>query len=129
MKFTQLAFMLSTVSCLDNGVGEVPQMGWNSWNKFACGISEDLIKATADQLVSMGLDKLGYKYVNLDDCWQQEERQADGHIKVSENFPNGMKHLADYMHSKGLKFGLYSSAGSMTCEKKAGGLGYEKIDA
>ena len=70
MKFYKLTLVLNTVTALDNGVGQVPQMGWNSWNKFACGISEDLIKGTADQLVAMGLDKLGYNYVNLDDCWQ-----------------------------------------------------------
>jgi len=77
----------------------------------------------------MGLDKLGYKYINLDDCWMQEERDDAGHIQISDAFPSGMKSLGDYLHSKGLKFGVYSSAGSMTCEKRAGSLGYEMLDA
>lgn len=77
----------------------------------------------------MGLDKLGYNHVNLDDCWMQEERTADGHVQISEKFPSGMKDLGDYLHDLGLKFGVYSSAGEMTCEKKAGSLGYEQIDA
>lgn len=77
----------------------------------------------------MGLDKLGYDHVNLDDCWMQEERTQDGHVQISPNFPSGMKALGDYLHKLGLKFGVYSSAGEMTCEKKAGSLGYEQIDA
>merc|ERR1712166_366511 len=124
MKYQTLS-LVAVASALDNGVGLVPQMGWNSWNKFGCGISEDLIKATADQVIAMGLNKIGYNHVNLDDCWMQVDRQENGHVKISEEFPSGMKHLADYMHSKDLKFGLYSSAGTMTCEKRAGGLGYE----
>jgi alpha-galactosidase len=91
-------------------------MGWNSWNKFGCDISEDLIKQTADQVKSLGLDKYGYNYVNVDDCWMSVNRTADGHIQADpERFPSGMKALADYVHSLGLKFGLYSSAGTMTC--------------
>ena len=97
-------------------------MGWNTWNTFKCEISEDLIKKTVDHIQKLGLDKLGYQYINLDDCWQQIDRDHDGHVQISENFPSGMKHLADYIHSKGLKFGLYSSAGSMTCEGRAGSL-------
>lgn len=128
MKYQTLS-LIAVASALDNGVGLVPQMGWNSWNKFGCGISEELIKATADQVIEMGLDKIGYNHVNLDDCWMQEKRYENGHVKISEEFPSGMKHLADYMHSVGLKFGLYSSAGVMTCEKRAGGLGYETEDA
>ena len=84
-KLAVIALLSKNVAPLDNGLGKVPQMGWNTWNKFACGISEDLIKETADQLVQMGLDKLGYKYINLDDCWMQEERSQDGHIQISEN--------------------------------------------
>ena len=72
--------VLGVVSALDNGQGTVPQMGWNTWNKFACDISEDLIKATIDQIVQMGLDKLGYKYINLDDCWMKEDRDENGHV-------------------------------------------------
>ena len=104
-------------------------MGWNSWNKFACDIEEHLIRDTADQLVGAGLAELGYVYVNLDDCWQQENRTADGHVQAATTFPSGMKALGDYLHGKGLKFGLYSSAGTKTCEGRAGGMGHEEIDA
>ena len=117
--------MPGTSFCLNNGLALKPQMGWNSWNKFHCAISEDLIKATADQVVELGLAKLGYKYVNLDDCWMKETRDRNNHIEVSDGFPSGMKALGDYLHAKGLKFGIYSSAGIMTCEKKMGSLNYE----
>jgi alpha-galactosidase len=72
---------------------------------------------------------LGYEYMNLDDCWQQETRTPNGHIQVSEAFPSGLKSLGDYLHSIGLKFGVYSSAGTMTCEGRAGSLDYEIQDA
>lgn len=90
----------SMASALDNGLGKVPQMGWNTWNKFACDISEDLLITTIDQFVSLGFDKLGYNYINLDDCWMKEERTADGHFIVdTDAFPKGMKDLGDYIHS------------------------------
>jgi alpha-galactosidase len=84
---------------------------------------------TADKIVELGLDKLGYKYVNLDDCWQSTNRTADGHIIIDKRFPSGIKALADYMHARGLYLGLYSSAGNETCSNRAGGLGFEQIDA
>ena len=108
---------------------KVPQMGWNTWNKCKCDYDEDKIKGVVDQIVGMGLDQLGYKYVNLDDCWQQATRAADGHIQVAKTFPSGLKSLGDYMHSKSLKFGVYSSAGTQTCAGMAGSLGYEELDA
>ena len=77
-----LALVASNVAALDNGLGKVPQMGWNTWNKFACDIDEKLIKQTVDQLIEMGLDKVGYNYVNLDDCWMLEDRSEDGHFIV-----------------------------------------------
>lgn len=105
-------------------------MGWNTWNKFGCGISDSLIRGTVDQIVDLGLADVGYKYVNLDDCWMTEERDKDGHLVVDkEAFPNGMKDLADYIHSKGLKFGIYSSAGTNTCVGRAGSMNNEDIDA
>lgn len=105
-------------------------MGWNTWNKFACNISEDLIKQTVDTLVDLGLDKLGYNYVNLDDCWMLENRTPDGHFIVdSEAFPTGMKDLGDFLHERNLKFGIYSSGGTMTCAGRAGSLYHEEIDA
>lgn len=78
----------------------------------------------------MGLDKIGYNYVNLDDCWMKTERTKDGHFIVDEDaFPNGMKDLGDYIHSKDLKFGIYSCAGTLTCAGRAGSLNHEEIDA
>lgn len=96
-------------------------MGWNTWNKFGCKINEKLIKETADYIIKLGLDKVGYTYVNLDDCWMLPERDAHGHIVVDPKaFPSGMHSLGEYLHNKGLKFGLYSSGGKYSCEKRAG---------
>ena len=115
---------------LNNGLGLKPQMGWNSWNKFACNINETLIINTIDEIVSSGLLAAGYNYINLDDCWQVSRDKTTKEIVIdSEAFPHGMKYLADYAHSKGLLFGLYSDAGYMTCQRRPGSLGYEEIDA
>ncbi|HEX8183525.1 MAG TPA: glycoside hydrolase family 27 protein, partial [Blastocatellia bacterium] len=104
-------------------------MGWNSWNKFGCDVSEKLIKEMADALVSSGMKDAGYDYIVIDDCWQID-RDAQGNIIADPNrFPSGMNALADYVHSKGLKFGLYSDAGTLTCQKRPGGRGYEFQDA
>src|SRR6266568_9191545 len=84
-----------------------PPMGWNSWNKFACDVSEKLIRETADAVVSSGMKDAGYQYVNIDDCWQVS-RDAQGTIVAdATGFPSGIKALADYVHSKGLKLGIY----------------------
>src|ERR1700687_6442087 len=91
-----------------------PPMGWNSWNKFACNVSEDLIKGMADAVVKSGMKDAGYVYVNIDDCWQVS-RDANANIVVDpQRFPHGMKALADYVHSLGLKVGIYYDAGSKT---------------
>lgn len=118
-------------SLLSNGLSITPPMGWNSWNHFGCSINETLIRETADALVSSGLAKLGYKYVNIDDCWAEYERSPEGYLVPHKStFPSGMKALADYVHSKGLKLGIYSDAGFRTCSKKMpGSLGYEEKDA
>lgn len=106
-----------------------PPMGWNSWNKFGCDVSEELLKGIADALVSSGMRDAGYRYVVIDDCWQVG-RDAEGNIIVdSVRFPNGMAALADYIHSLGLKFGIYSCAGSKTCQGRPGGRGYQFQDA
>lgn len=106
-----------------------PPMGWNSWNHFACDVDEDLIKEVADAMVETGMKDAGYQYVNIDDCWHGE-RDSLGFIHPSkEHFPSGMKALADYVHSKGLKLGIYSCAGSKTCAGKPGSRGYEYQDA
>jgi len=117
------------ISSLNNGVGHTPAMGWNSWNKFACNIQEDLIKKTADALISTGLAAKGYQYINLDDCWQESRDSNNRIVESKTDFPSGIKDLADYIHSKGLKFGLYSDAGFKTCAGRPGSLGYEDIDA
>lgn len=118
-----------SVSALDNGLAKTPPMGWNSWNKFGCNVSEKLIKETADAIVSSGMKDAGYEYVVIDDCWQVD-RDAQGNIVPDPTrFPSGIKALADYVHSKGLKFGLYSDAGTLTCQKRPGSRGYEFQDA
>lgn len=106
-----------------------PPMGWNSWNKFACNVSEQLIRQQADAMAASGMRDAGYQYIVIDDCWQKS-RDADGNIQADpERFPSGIKALADYVHSKGLKFGLYSDAGSLTCGGRPGSAGHEFQDA
>jgi len=110
-------------------MARTPPMGWNSWNKFACNVSERLIRETADAMVATGMKDAGYEYIVIDDCWQIS-RDAEGHIiPDAERFPSGMKALADYVHARGLKFGLYSDAGSATCQKRPGSKGFEEKDA
>lgn len=110
-------------------LAQTPPMGWNSWNKFGCDVSEKLIMEIADAMVNSGMADAGYEYIVIDDCWQVD-RDENGEIVVDkERFPNGMKYLADYVHSKGLKFGIYSDAGTKTCQGRPGGRGYEFQDA
>jgi alpha-galactosidase len=112
------------------GLAQTPPMGWNSWNKFGCEINEDIIRSIADAMVSSGMKDAGYEYINIDDCWQAPERDAGGNIMPHpEKFPSGMKALADYVHSKGLKLGIYSCAGTMTCGGYPGTRGHEFRDA
>ena len=106
-----------------------PQMGWSSWNKFQGNINEDIIKSIADAMVASGLKDAGYTYINIDDCWHGK-RDADGFIQADpKHFPHGIKALADYVHSRGLKLGIYSDAGSETCAGRPGSLGHEYQDA
>ncbi len=114
---------------LDNGLAKTPPMGWNSWNKFGCNVSESLIRSAADSLVSSGLKDAGYQYVVIDDCWQVGRDEQGNIIPDPKRFASGIKALADYVHSKGLKFGIYSDAGTGTCENRPGGRGYEFQDA
>ena len=115
--------------CVDNGLGITPQMGWNTWNKFQCNISEQLIRDSIDALNSSGLIEVGYKYINLDDCWQSSRDENGKIVPDPIAFKNGIKPLVDYAHSKGLLFGLYSDAGIKTCAERPGSLGYEEKDA
>jgi len=106
-----------------------PPMGWNTWNKFGCNVSDTLIRQAADTMVSSGMKDAGYQYVVIDDCWQVS-RDKDGNIVPDpQRFPSGIKAVADYVHSKGLKFGIYSDAGLKTCQGRPGSRGYEYQDA
>ncbi|KAF9622931.1 hypothetical protein IFM89_035164 [Coptis chinensis] len=118
-------------SMLSNGLAITPPMGWNSWNHFNCSVDEKMIRQTADALVSTGLAKLGYHYVNIDDCWAELARDDKGNLVAKNStFPSGIKTLADYVHSKGLKIGIYSDAGYFTCSQTMpGSLGHEEQDA
>jgi len=120
---------LAAQSAPGSSLAQTPPMGWNSWNKFACNVSEQLIRETADAMVSSGMQAAGYQYVNIDDCWQVS-RDAQGTIVAdAARFPSGIKALADYVHGKGLKLGVYTDAGTLTCEKRPGSLGHELQDA
>ena len=124
-----LVLVPSAPTSADDLLAPTPPMGWNSWNKFGCDVSEALVKKTADALVATGMKDAGYQYVVIDDCWQVG-RDASGRITVdADRFPSGMKALADYVHSKGLKFGLYSDAGTKTCQGRPGSKDHEAVDA
>ncbi|RWS18504.1 uncharacterized protein B4U80_08571, partial [Leptotrombidium deliense] len=112
---------------LDNGLARTPPMGWLSWTRYTCEldcntypdecISERLYKITADLMVSEGYKDVGYEYVNIDDCWSEMQRDPKSKQLVPDRkrFPSGIKALADYVHSKGLKFGIYTDMGTKTC--------------
>src|SRR6201987_2460600 len=111
------------------GLALTPPMGWNSWNKFGCHVSADMIKGMADAMVKSGMKDAGYEYVVIDDCWQVSRDAAGNIVPDPKNFPDGIKPVADYVHSLGLKFGIYSDAGSQTCAGRPGSLGHEYQDA
>ncbi len=130
--FVAIAF----ISCFQvngqkyEGLAKTPPMGWNSWNTFGTRINEDMIKEMADAMVETGLLDAGYEYLVLDDGWMAMQRDENGKLYGDpERFPNGMKDLGDYIHSKGLKFGIYNCAGNKTCGGYPGTRGYEFIDA
>lgn len=108
-----------------------PPMGWNSWNTFMDNISDKLVRDTADAFIELGLKDAGYNYVVIDDCWSLKTRDPITHriIPDPEKFPNGIKALTDYVHSKGLKFGIYSCAGERTCADYPGSFDHEFLDA
>jgi alpha-galactosidase len=109
------------------GIANTPPMGWNSWNHFACRVSDAIIRAQAHAMATNGMKAAGYEYINIDDCWQGK-RDAKGIIHGNARFPD-MKALADYVHSKGLKLGVYSSPGPKTCAGYTGSYGHEEQDA
>jgi alpha-galactosidase len=112
-----------------DNLAATPPMGWNSWNKFACdGINEKVIREVADAMVATGMQQAGYQYIVIDDCWQVGRDSAGNIIADPVKFPAGIKALADYIHSKGLKFGIYTCAGKNTCAGRPASLGYEYQD-
>lgn len=126
-----LAVLANVGESLDNGLGALPPMGYNTWNDLGCkNMNEDNVKAVADTMVNSGLRDAGFVYLNLDDCWMASSRDAAGRLQGDpDTFPSGMKSLADYVHSQGLKFGIYSDRGSATCQGLPASLGSEELDA
>jgi alpha-galactosidase len=123
-------FSINTFSQNFEGLAETPPLGWNSWNTFATDINEELVKGIADKFIELGLKDAGYEYIVLDDGWMAKERDENGNLIADPiKFPSGMKALADYIHAKGLKFGLYNCAGSKTCAGYPGSRGFEYQDA
>ena len=115
---------------MNTPLAHTPPMGWNSWNTFGWNISEELIKTTADFFVESGLKDAGYEYVVIDDCWSEKQRDKNGKLVPDHwKFPDGIKPVADYVHSKGLKFGMYSCAGTHTCGGHPGSFEHEFDDA
>ncbi len=119
------------LSALDNGLARTPPMGWNSWNNFELNINEKLIRSMADALVKSGMRDAGYQYVIVDAGWKNHERASDGKLMADpRKFPSGMRALADYVHARGLKLGIYTDAGSEDCGGGGpGSKGYEALDA
>ncbi len=112
-----------------NGLALTPPMGWNSWNKYGCNINEKIVRDTADAMAANGMKQAGYEYVVIDDCWHGT-RDARGFIQEDRTkFPSGLKALGDYIHARGLKFGIYSDAGRKTCGGRPGSQGHEYQDA
>ncbi len=112
------------------GLAMTPPMGWNTWNTFASNINEKLVKETAEVLIANGMQKAGYKYIVIDDCWETMERDKNGNLVADpKKFPSGMKAMGDYLHKKGFKFGIHNCAGTKTCASYPGGRGHEFQDA
>ena len=133
--FTKIFLALAAFACVPAhaqkfpGLALTPPMGWNSWNKFASAVDETIVRAMADAMATNGMKDAGYQYINIDDCWQAE-RDAQGFIQADAvKFPSGIKALADYVHSKGLKLGIYSDAGAKTCGGLPASRGHEYQDA
>ncbi|KRX02247.1 Glycoside hydrolase, superfamily [Pseudocohnilembus persalinus] len=131
MKQVLIAILIINLAfTLDNGVGMTPAMGWGSYGSFGCDVNQENIQQIADKIVSLGLKELGYEYVILESCWQGGRQINDAQLYADQDkFPDGMRALVDYVHEKGLKFGISSNAGTKSCDGYTGSLGYELIDA
>jgi alpha-galactosidase len=114
---------------VSKGLALTPPMGWNTWNKFGCNVSDELVRGAADAMATSGMKDAGYQYIVIDDCWQVKRDEHGNIVPDPQRFPNGIKAVADYVHSRGLKFGIYSDAGEKTCAGRPGGLGHEYQDA
>ena len=121
--------MFAQSTSVSAGLALTPPMGWNTWNKFACNVSDELVRGMADAMVKSGMKDAGYQYVVIDDCWQVSRDKNGNIVADAQRFPNGIKAVADYVHSLGLKFGIYSDAGAKTCQGRPAGLGHEYQDA
>ena len=131
-KLLVLLLCLVTTACAQkfDGLALTPPMGWNTWNTFAVDIHESLIRETADAMVANGLRDAGYTYIVIDDAWSLKQRDREGNLVADPGkFPSGMKALGDYLHARGLKFGIYSCAGTETCGGYPGSWGHEFQDA
>jgi alpha-N-acetylgalactosaminidase len=137
---TLMSVCLKLAFGLENGLARTPPMGWLAWERFRCNtdcendphncISERLFRQMADLVVSEGYQDVGFSYINVDDCWLSHTRDRDGRLQADPHrFPSGMKALADYVHSKGLKFGIYEDYGNFTCAGYPGILGHLEVDA
>ncbi|MGZ7046609.1 MAG: glycoside hydrolase family 27 protein, partial [Candidatus Aminicenantales bacterium] len=129
--FATLVFTVAptNVRALQNGLALTPPMGWNSWNKFGCKIDEKAVREMADAMVASGMRDAGYQFIVIDDCWQVDRDSKGNIVSDGKAFPSGIRALADYVHAKGLKFGIYSDAGTKTCAGRPGSWGYEFQDA
>ncbi|PNH40014.1 hypothetical protein VD0004_g6918 [Verticillium dahliae] len=121
--------LISVVSALNNGLARTPQMGWNNWNALGCDVSEALLLDTSKKLVDLGLRDLGYNYVVLDDCWSGGRDEDGFQYEDRTKFPSGMKAVSDAIHDMGMLFGMYGTAGEMTCARYPGSLDWEENDA
>ena len=114
---------------LDDGLARTPPMGWSSWNHFGCDVDEWAVRATADAMARSGMRAVGYRYVNVDDCWMASERDARGRVQADPvRFPSGIAALADYVHRRGLRLGIYHDIGERTCSGRPGMAGHEADD-
>lgn len=131
-KLFLMALLVASCNCFGQkfeGLALTPPMGWNSWNKFACNVNEKMLRDVADAMVRSGMKDAGYRYIVVDDCWHGERDSLGFPQPNPEHFPSGMKPLIDYIHSRGLKFGIYSCAGNTTCAGRPASRGHEYQDA
>lgn len=122
LTFGLLLVCFSSIAQKKN-IALTPPTGWNTWNSFHCDVDEKLIRESAYFMVSSGMKDAGYEYIVIDDCWQISRDSTGKIVADPKHFPSGIKALSDYVHTKGLKFGLYSDVGKMTCQRRPGGRG------